>query len=57
MKKILDMVRKNFEARLSVKTNWGRNEVQLALEGAISDTLAEFIDVSMFDELLKITSE
>ena len=41
---IIEMVADRFRKRLQRKTNWGRNEVQLELQKAISSVLADLLD-------------
>ena len=43
-KKLIELLRKNFKARLQAKTNWGRNDLLAEFELAISETVLELMD-------------
>ena len=40
----IDQLRANFYRRLERKTNWGRNELKLEFEQAVSEALAELYE-------------
>lgn len=42
--KFIDLVADRFKERLQRKTGWGKNEVQLELQKAISQALADLLD-------------
>lgn len=43
-KKLLELIREKFQARLSTKTGWGRNDVIAAYDQAVSEALVEIVD-------------
>lgn len=44
IKKFIDKFKLNLSMRLTEKTSWGRNDLMLVIEEAISKTLAEFLE-------------
>ena len=44
LEEVLMEIRIRMEERLEAKAQWGRNELKLELERAISDALATYID-------------
>ena len=42
----LELIRKEFAARLQAKTNWGRNELLAEYNIAVANVLASLIDES-----------
>lgn len=43
-KKLLDLIRSKFEARLQAKTGWGRNEILALYNDCVGEALAEILD-------------
>jgi hypothetical protein len=43
-KKLLDLVRAKFAAKLATKTGWGRNDVLTAYDQAVSEAVLELLD-------------
>lgn len=44
-KKLIDLIRKNFMARLAVKTGWGRNDIMAEFNAAVSEAVLELLDL------------
>ena len=44
IEQVLAAVREEMKEQLAAKTGWGRNEIELALERAISKALTRFVD-------------
>lgn len=42
-KKILKRIREIFNEKLSVKTNWGRNQIMATYDQAVNEALMEFV--------------
>jgi len=42
--RLIDLIRENFKRRLSQKTGWGRVELMLEFEIAVTDALAQCLD-------------
>jgi len=42
--RLIDLIRENFKRRLSQKTGWGRVELMLEFEIALTDALAQCLD-------------
>ena len=42
--RLIDLIREKFKRRLSQKTGWGRVELMLEFEIAITDALAQCLD-------------
>jgi len=42
--RLIDLIRENFKRRLSQKTGWGRVELMLEFEIAITDALTQCLD-------------
>lgn len=42
--KLLDLIRKKFHERLQAKTGWGRIDVLVEYDRAVSEALAELLD-------------
>lgn len=45
-KKLVELIREEFEKLISVKNSWGKNEVSKVLEQAISNATLRIIDES-----------
>lgn len=45
-KKLVDLIRQKFEARLQAKTGWGRNDVMVEYDKAVAEALLEMLDQS-----------
>ena len=43
-KKLLELIKEKFKARLAVKTGWGRNDVMAEYDQAVSEALVELLD-------------
>lgn len=43
-KKLVDLIREKFKARLAAKTGWGRNDVMVEFEAAVTEALLELLD-------------
>jgi hypothetical protein len=43
-KKLLELIKKNFEARLQAKTGWGRNDVMAEFNAAVMESLLEMME-------------
>lgn len=43
-KKLLELVRAKFQAKLAEKTGWGRNDVIAAYDPAVTEALIELMD-------------
>jgi hypothetical protein len=43
-KKLLELIRKHFERRLSAKTGWGRVELLAEYDKAVADAAMELLD-------------
>lgn len=40
----INLLRTNFSSRISTKTGWGKNELMVAFERAVIDTMAQTMD-------------
>lgn len=45
-KKLVELIRQKFEARLQAKTGWGRNDVMAEYDKAVSEASLELLDQS-----------
>ena len=43
-RKLVELIKKHFKARLQAKTGWGRNDVMVEFEAAVNDALLEMMD-------------
>ena len=43
-KRLIELIREKFYERLSHKTGWGRNELKLEFENALTESLAQCLD-------------
>ena len=43
-RKLIELIKRNFRARLAAKTGWGRNEIMAEMDAAISDAVLELLD-------------
>ena len=43
-KKLLELIKAKFEAKLQAKTGWGRNDVMQIYEQAVTESLLEILD-------------
>jgi hypothetical protein len=43
-KKLVDLIREEFEAIISTKNGWGKNEIMKAFEMAVSNATLRFLD-------------
>lgn len=43
-KKLFNLIRAKFIARLATKTGWGRNDVMTEYDAAVSEALLELLD-------------
>lgn len=44
-KRLIELIKEEFDKKLAVKTGWGRNEIKQALNESITDALATMIDL------------
>jgi hypothetical protein len=40
----VELIKKNFEARLQTKTGWGRNDVMAEFNAAVTESILEMLD-------------
>lgn len=45
-KKLFELIRAKFAARLATKTGWGRNDVMAEYDAAVNEALLELLDGS-----------
>jgi hypothetical protein len=43
-KKLLELIKAKFEARLQAKTGWGRNEILAAYNDCVTEALMEMLE-------------
>jgi hypothetical protein len=43
-KKLIELIREKFKARLAAKTGWGRNDIMEQFELALNEALLELMD-------------
>lgn len=43
-KKLIDLIRSKFQARLAEKTGWGRNDVMTAYDQCVTEAIIEMLD-------------
>lgn len=44
MRRLLELIRQEFIQRIEQKTGWGKNELILEFEHALSDAMAKYLD-------------
>jgi hypothetical protein len=43
-KKLLALIKEKFEKKISLKTGWGKNEIMLAYNNAVTEAVLEVLD-------------
>lgn len=46
-KELIDLIRAKFNAKLQTKTGWGRNDVMVAYDQAVSEATLEMLDKAL----------